>query len=311
VEVIVMNDVYDVVIVGGGAAGLSGALVLSRARRRVAVVDAGSPRNAPAEHMHGYLSRDGMPPSDLLKAGRVEVEGYGGEVIDDRVVGIDPGFFVRLESGRVLRARRILVAAGLRDVLPEVPGLQERWGKTVLHCPYCHGWEVRDRPLGVLAHPEVYGSDMVLHQVELVRQWSDDVVFFPRGYELSAEQRQRLAARDIRVVEGAVERVEDGLVRLEDGGVVEREAVFVAPKFVPNDDLLIELGCEVENGLVKVDPTGRTSAFGVWAIGNVADPMAQVIGAAAAGVKAAAALNADLVQEDIERAVEEHRKHGL
>jgi thioredoxin reductase len=306
-----MNDVYDVVVVGGGAAGLSGALVLSRARRRVAVVDAGSPRNAPAEHMHGYLSRDGMPPLELLKVGRSEVEGYGGEIIDDRVVGIDHGFFVRLESGRVLRARRVLVAAGLRDVLPDVPGLKERWGKSVLHCPYCHGWEVADRPIGVLAHPEAWGSDMVLHQVELVRQWSDDVVFFPRGYKLSEEELQRLAARDIRVVEGAVERVEDGLVRLEDGSVVEREAVFVAPKFVPNDELLVELGCEVENGYVKVDPSGRSSEFGVWAVGNVSNPMAQVIGAAAAGVNAAAALNADLVQEDIERAVEVHRKHGL
>jgi len=306
-----MNDVYDVVVVGGGAAGLSGALVLSRARRRVAVVDAGSPRNAPAEHMHGYLSRDGMAPGDLLKVGRGEVEGYGGEVIDDRVVGIDHGFFVRLESGRVLRARRVLVASGLRDVLPDVPGLQEGWGKTVLHCPYCHGWEVRDRPVGVLAHPEVYGSGMVLHQVELVRQWSDDVAFFPRGYELSDEERQRLAARDIRVVEGVVARVEDGAVRMEDGGVVEREAVFVAPQFVPNDGLLRALGCEVEDGRVVVDPAGRSSVFGVWAVGNVADPMAQVIGAAAEGVKAAAALNADLVQEDIERAVEQRRRHGL
>ncbi|MBO2446154.1 NAD(P)/FAD-dependent oxidoreductase [Actinomadura barringtoniae] len=310
-----MNDVYDVVVVGGGAGGLSGALVLSRARRRVAVVDAGSPRNAPAEHMHGYLSRDGMAPGDLLKVGRGEVEGYGGEVIDDRVVGIDPGFFVRLESGRVLRARRILVASGLKDVLPDVPGLQEGWGKTVLHCPYCHGWEVRDRPVGVLAHPEVYGSGMVLHQVELVRQWSDDVVFFPRGYELSDEERQRLAARDIRVVEGVVAAVEDGSVRMSDGNAVEREAVFVAPRFVPNDELLRELGCEVEvdveNGQVQVDAFGRTSEFGVWAVGNVVDPMAQVISAAAGGVKAAAALNADLVQEDIERAVEQHRKHGL
>jgi thioredoxin reductase len=134
----------DVVVVGGGAAGLSAALVLVRARRMVVVVDAGAPRNAPAAHMHGFLSRDGMPPRELLAAGRAEVSSYGGRLIDDTVVGVEPGFHVRLASGAHLRTRRILVATGLRDELPDLPGVRERWGRDLLHCPYCHGYEVRD-----------------------------------------------------------------------------------------------------------------------------------------------------------------------
>jgi thioredoxin reductase len=141
---------YDVVIVGGGAAGLSAALVLGRARRRVAVIDAGSPCNAPATHMHGYLSRDGMPPAELLAAGRNEVASYGVQIIDDVVGRIDPGFTVHRGNGDVLAARRIVVTTGIDDELPDIPGVRERWGQDLLHCPYCHGWEVRDPPLGVL-----------------------------------------------------------------------------------------------------------------------------------------------------------------
>src|SRR5690349_15705605 len=133
---------YDVVVVGGGAAGLSAALVLTRARRKVLVLDAGTPRNAPAAHMQGFLSRDGMAPSELLAVGRAEVAGYGVEVVEDRVLGIDPGFTVRLAGGRFLTARRVLVATGVRDELPDIEGVRERWGRDLLHCPYCHGWEV-------------------------------------------------------------------------------------------------------------------------------------------------------------------------
>jgi thioredoxin reductase len=140
----------DGVVVGGGAAGLSAALVLGRARRRVAVVDAGAPRNAPAAHMQGFLSRDGMSPADLLTVGRAEVTGYGVELVKDQVIGIEGGFVVPLAGSRVLKARRILVATGVRDELPEIPGVRERWGRDLLHCPYCHGWEVRDQPIGVL-----------------------------------------------------------------------------------------------------------------------------------------------------------------
>src|SRR5690242_5246649 len=183
---------YDVIIVGGGAAGLSAALVLGRARRRVAIVDAGAPRNAPAAHMQGFLSRDGMPPAELLAAGRAEVARYGVDLVADRVVGIEPGFSVRLAGGRVLRARRILVTTGVHDRLPDIPGARQRWGLDLLHCPYCHGWEVRDQPLGVLGTQP--GS--VQHAL-LVRQWSEDVVFIAHTHPLTAADSTQLRARGI------------------------------------------------------------------------------------------------------------------
>jgi thioredoxin reductase len=302
-----MRD-YDVVVVGGGAAGLSAALVLARARRTVAVVDAGGPRNAPAAHMHGFLSRDGMPPHDLVAAGRAEVAGYGGSLIDDTVVDVAPGFYVRLAGGSSLHARRILVATGLRDELPDIPGVRERWGRDLLHCPYCHGYEVRDQPLGMLG-----GSPEAVQHALLVRQWSPDVVLFPHTDAVGPAQRELLTARGIRVVEGAVARLvvhNDQLQGVELGGgtVIPRAAVFVRPRFVPNADLLTGLGCAVdEHGWVVHDPIGRTSVAGVWVAGNAADPRAQVISAAGQGSAAAIALNADLVDEDVKHALADHR----
>ena len=193
------TQTYDVVIVGGGAAGLSAALVLGRARRRVAVVDAGAPRNAPAAHMQGYLSRDGMPPAELLAVGRAEVASYGVELIEDVVDAIDPGFTVHLGDGRALDARRVLVTTGVRDDLPDIPGVRERWGQDLLHCPYCHGWEVRDQPLGVLGT----NPGSILH-AQLIRQWSDDVIYFAHRQEPTETEAVELDARGIRVVHGEV-----------------------------------------------------------------------------------------------------------
>jgi thioredoxin reductase len=296
---------YDVVVVGGGAAGLSAALVLGRARRAVAVVDGGAPRNAPAAHMQGFLSRDGIPPAELLAVGRAEVEGYDVDVIRDQVTEIEPGFVVRLAGGRELHARRVLIATGITDELPDIPGVRERWGRDLLHCPYCHGWEVRDEPLGVLG--TLPGS--VQHAL-LVRQWSDDIVFFVHTYEPTPAELAQLAARGVQVVHGEIARLvvdADRLtgVQLATGRVIERRAVFVRPGNTPHADGLLQgLGCAVNDaGFAIVDATGRTSAFGVWAAGNVADPRAQVITAAGAGSAAAIAINADLVQDDTESAL--------
>jgi thioredoxin reductase len=295
---------YDVVVIGGGAAGLSAGLVLARARRTVAVVDAGAPRNAPAAHMQGFLSRDGLPPQDLLTLGRDEVTSYGGTLIDGSVAAAtrraDSGFEVRLDTGSVLTARRLLVATGLHDVLPDIPGVRERWGRDLLHCPYCHGYEVRDQPLGVLG-----GTDDAVQHAQLIRQWSPDVVLFPHTDTLTAPQREQLAAREIGVVEGTVQRLvveDDHLtgVELEQGRVVRRAAVFVRPRFVPSTDLLVSLGCDVDgDGWVRADAVGHTTVPGVSVAGNVANPRAQVITAAGEGSAAAIALNADLVDDDV------------
>jgi thioredoxin reductase len=232
------------------------------------------------------------------------VSGYGGRLMDDTVVGVEPGFQVRLANASPLEARRILVATGLRDELPEIPGVRERWGRDLLHCPYCHGYEVRDQPLGVLG-----GAPEAVQHALLVRQWSPDLTLFPHTDAVGPEQREFLTARGIRIIEGTVARLVVGNDRLQgvelgDGTVIPRTAVFVRPRFVPNADLLTGLGCELdENGWVVHDPTGRTTVAGVWVAGNAADPRAQAISAAGQGSAAAIALNADLVDEDVQRAL--------
>jgi thioredoxin reductase len=224
------------------------------------------------------------------------------------VAGVEPGFRVRLASGSQLQARRVLVATGLRDELPEIPSVRERWGRDLLHCPYCHGYEVRDQPLGVLG-----GTPEAVQHTLLVRQWSPDVTLFPHTDVLSPEQREQLSARDIRIVEGVVARLvvdNDRLhgVELVGGTVIPRTAVFVRPRFVPNAELLTSLGCAMdEHGWVVHDPAGRTTVAGVWVAGNAADARAQVISAAGEGSAAAIALNADLVDEDVKRALADHR----
>ena len=313
------QNTYDVVVVGGGAAGLSAALVLGRSRRSVLVVDAGQPRNAPAEGVHGFLTRDGMNPLELLELGRAEVRGYGGEIISGRVQSarrVDDTYFALTldQDDRTLTARRLLIATGLVDELPAIPGIRERWGHDVIHCPYCHGWEVRDQPIGVLAT-----SSMALHQVVLFRQLTSDLVLFTHtAPPLTDEQLEELAARDVRVVPGIVDRLEienDHLVgvRLQDGTVFPRTALVVAPRFVARSEVLAQLGlkpAEHATGgefVAGTDISGRTEVPGVWVAGNVTDLSATVVTAASEGVLAAAMLNYDLALEDTRSALTVHR----
>ncbi|MEV6814843.1 bifunctional NAD(P)/FAD-dependent oxidoreductase/class I SAM-dependent methyltransferase [Micromonospora sp. NPDC051296] len=316
-----MDDRYDVVVVGGGAAGLAGAATLARARRTVLVVDAGEPRNAPAGGVHNYLGREGMPPAQLMAVGRDEVTGYGGQIVDGRVTAVDrdgADFVVTVDGGRTLRARRLLVTTGLIDELPEVPGVAERWGRDVLHCPYCHGWEVRDRRIGVLAT-----GPLAMHHAQLWRQWSPHVLLLLHDAPApDAEEQERLAARGITVVPGpvaALEVADDTLtgVRLASGETVALDAVVVATRMTARAGLLDSLGLapvdvetagQVIGRQIPADPTGATAVPGVWVAGNVADVFAQVIRAAGAGMLAGAAINGDLVGEDTRDAVTEHRR---
>jgi thioredoxin reductase len=307
---------YDVIVVGGGAAGLSGALALARSRRSVLVVDDGTPRNAPAAGVHNYLTRDGVPPSEISAIGRQEVIGYGGELVAGTVTTArreDDGFTVGLADGTTYQGRRLLVTTGLTDVLPDVPGLAERWGKEVLHCPYCHGWEVRDQAIGVLAT-----SPMAVHQAQLFRQLSDDVtLFLHTAPELTDEQWEQLAARGIAVIQGKVEQIEvdnDRLtgVRLEGGKVIRRQAMAIQTTMRARADFLADLGLETTvleaDGItigtaIKVDAMGATQVPGVFAAGNVTDPKATVMPAAASGLMAGGGLNFDLITEETRLAV--------
>jgi thioredoxin reductase len=306
---------YDVIVIGGGAAGLSGALALVRSRRSVLVVDDGTPRNAPAEGVHNYLTRDGVPPAELYAIGRQEVAGYGGEFASGTVTAVRRNelFTVELADGTTYQGRRLLVTTGLTDVLPDVPGLAERWGRDVLHCPYCHGWEVRDQAIGVLAV-----SEMATFQALLFRQLSDDVtLFLHTAPEPTDEQWEQLAARGISVVQGKVEQLEvenDKLtgVRLEGGRVIPRQALAVQTSMRARAGFLVDLGLEtveqemaglVMGTVVAADPTGATAVPGVFVAGNVTDARATVMPAAAAGLLAAGGINGDLIQEETRLAV--------
>jgi thioredoxin reductase len=300
---------FDVVIIGGGVAGQSAALVMGRARRRVVVVDDGRPRNAPASAAYGFLSRDGMPPHQLLAISRAELEPYGVHFVDGTVEDVEEapdGWDVTTADGRTLRGRQLVLASGLRDVLPDLPGARETWGRGLLQCPYCHGWEVRDQALGVLGTAETS-----IQQALLVRQWSEDVTFFPHGTDdLRKEDEHKLRSRGIRIAPGAaaafvLEQSDDGApqpisgVRLTDGQVIPCTAVFCEPEAEAGSPLLSALGCELRaDGCVSTDEIGRTSVHRTWAVGNAADPAAQLIPAAGDAYRVAVAINAFLVEED-------------
>ncbi|MEU9982880.1 NAD(P)/FAD-dependent oxidoreductase [Streptomyces sp. NPDC050856] len=313
------DSTVDAVVIGGGAAGLSGALMLARSRRSVVVIDSGTPRNAPAAGVHGLLGLDGTPPAELLHKGTEEVRRYGGLVVAGQVVSAapatasaegDPRFTVTLADGRTLRARRLLVATGLRDELPDIPGLAEHWGHGVVHCPYCHGWEVRDEPIGVLA-----AGPASVHHALLFRQLTDDLVYFTRGTGLDRDTRARFAARDIRVVDTpvtAIDAAEDGTiagVRLADTQVVARRVLAVATRMQARTDGLDELKLpvrELPGGMGRHFATGTagtTEVPGVWVAGNATDLTAQVGASAAAGALAGAHINADLATADTHAAL--------
>jgi thioredoxin reductase len=313
------DETVDAVVIGGGAAGLNGALMLARSRRSVVVIDAGAPRNAPAAGVHGLLGLDGIPPAELLRIGREEVRGYGGLVVAGEVISAAPAapsaagdlrFAVTLTDGSTVRARRVLVATGLRDVLPELPGLAEHWGHGVVHCPYCHGWEVRDEPIGVLAV-----GPASIHQALLFRQLTDDLVYFAGGTELDGDARARFAARGIQVVDTPVEAVESAAdggiagVRLSEGQFVPRRVLAVATGMqartegldglrLPMPDLPGGMGRSFVSGMA-----GLTEVPGVWVAGNATDPFAQVGASAAAGALAGAHMNAHLVTADTDEAL--------
>ena len=311
-----MTRTHVAVVGGGGAAGLSAALTLGRSRRRVLVLDTGEPRNATSPHAHNLLTHDGTPPAELLAAARAEVEAYGVEVRPGRAVGARPlpgedlAFEVTTDDGATVTARRVVVATGQRDRLPDVPGLAARWGRDALHCPYCHGWEVRDRPLVVLADTGPSGH----HRALLVRQLSEDVtLLLEPGAALSPEAAADLSARDVRVVQAAATGVQvddDALtgIVLDDGTVLPCDAVFVAPYAVVDEDLLAGLGLAAQPFLlggedrgraVQVDPVGATSVPGVWAAGNVTGPHHALPSSIAAGSVVGAMVNWSLVESDV------------
>lgn len=310
------EELYDAVIVGAGTAGLSAALVLGRSGRRVLVLDGGEPRNAPAEASHGFFTRDGIHPGEMLGIGREQLEPYPSvEYRAGRATeasGVDGTFEVILENGEVVTARKLMLATGVADVLPERPGFRELWGKGVYHCPYCHGWEVRYKPLAVLASPEA-----AFERVALIRNWSRDIVLLTDGESgLSAEDRDKLDTLSVPVyeerishLEGDPTRQDDGLKRVvfESGATLEREGLFYVPLQRQRSGLAYNLGCEITAPvptveLVKANPmTRETTVSGVYSVGDtVAGPGQSVVVASASGAGAAYVLNHALAIQDAE-----------
>lgn len=304
----------DVVVIGGSAAGLAATLQLSRQRRSVIVVDDGRPRNAPAAHMHSFLGREGEPPGDLLAKGREEVRGYGAEVLNGRAVQVSrdgDSFAVTLDGGAVLMARRILVATGMSDDLPKVEGLAEHWGRDVIHCPFCHGYEFRDqRMVQLVTHP------LGLHATPMLRQLTAQLtVVIAEGVEVPEEQSSQLVAAGVQLRTGveATRVLEDSTGRvsgleLNDGAQLTADVILVGPGFHPRVEALAELGLRPElhatgmGEVIAVDPTGATAIEGVFAAGSVTDPSQQVLVAAAEGSRVGAAVAVSLANQDLSAA---------
>ncbi len=313
------NSFYDVLVIGGGAAGLSAALMLGRTQRRVAVVDGGEPRNAPAHGVHGFLSRDGISPAELLATGRDQARHYGADIINGTVVaaggGVEQGFEVTLDDGRRLRGRRLLITTGLVDELPDIPGLRERWGRDVLHCPFCHGWEVRDQAIGVLGT-----GPWSVHQALLFRQWSSNITLFLNdAVDPSGDEIEQLAARGVKVLPGAVETVRvDGdalkAVVLAGGPEVAVDAVVVGTRVHARLDAFNGLGLAAVphpmgiGDYLETDAEGATSVPGVWAAGNVTDMRAQVLASAAAASWTAVMINNSLMDEEMDSDLAAYRE---
>jgi len=303
-----------VAIIGGGSAGLSAALTLARARRSVIVVDGGEPRNAPAQAAHGLLGLEGINPLQLLVKGRDEASFYGARIVHAGVVEAMPetaaddgGFVVRLDDGYEVRASQLLIATGVVDELPDVPGLAQRWGRDVVHCPYCHGWEIRDERIGLLAT-----GPMSALQALLFRQWSAQMWFFPNGIDFPADQLAKLVAMGITVVPGSVSGLDVAADRLtavclDDGRRVGLEALAVPALTRARLDGLQGLALETVTNAAGVavvaDGTGHTSIPGVWAAGNVVNPGMQVSESAANGARVAMTINTELVFARADRAV--------
>ena len=298
----------DVAIVGGGAAGLSAALVLGRARRNVLVLDAGQPRNAAAPHAYGFLGHDGISGTELLHRGRAEVRGYGVAIVDTRVLDLTPTAderFIVTTSVGVWEARSIVLATGLTDALPPIDGLAEIWGVDAAECQFCHGWEVRDRAIAVVGT-----TDKLPRTAASLTQWSRDVTLISSdALTFAPAVSARLDAAGVRIVPKDVRRFATDRGRLRavvctDGAEIVREAIFVAMPTRAASDLASRL-CNVDaSGFAIVDSEGRTSRSGVWSAGNATDRIAKLVHAAAAGSRAAASVNGYLFERDLSAAMD-------
>lgn len=290
---------YEAIVVGGSFAGLSAAMQLARGRVKVCVVDSGEPRNRFAEHSHGFFGQDGAPPLEMIAQARDKVLAYPNVTFMEgrasKVRAESGRFAVELARGEQVIGKRLVLAYGIVDLLPELPGLRERWGKTVLHCPYCHGYEFGGRPLGVLS-----AGAISYHQAQLIPEWGPTTLFLDGQQEPDAEAFAKLSARGVTVERARVVAVEgEATVRLEDGRAVALAGLYLAPRFELASDLHAQLGCAMDDAplgkIIKAGERRETSVPGVFAAGDAARLFSNATLASADGVLAAAGVHFSLV----------------
>jgi thioredoxin reductase len=290
---------YDAIVVGGSFAGLSAAMQLARGRLQVCVIDAGKPRNRFAEHSHGFFGQDGAPPLAMIAQAREKVLAYPNVKFiagsAQTVTGADGAFELELASGERVQGKKLVLAYGIVDHLPEIPGLQERWGKTVLHCPYCHGYEFGGRPLGVLAT-----GALATHQAQLIPEWGPTTFFLNEQPEPDAETLQKLAARKVTIERARVIGVEgEATVKLADGRSVELAGLYLGPRAELASSLHAQLGCELDAGpmgpILRANDKRETTVAGVFAAGDIARLFSNATLASADGVLAAGGVHFSLV----------------
>jgi thioredoxin reductase len=296
----------DTIIIGGGAAGLTAALYLGRFRRKVALFDNGKQANRFSHAAHGFFTRDGTAPSELIEIGHEQLRQYETVTIQSGTVSSikpsDEHFTLNLDDGTHLTSRKILLATGLKDNIPDIQGLEALWGRSVFHCPYCDGYEMRDQPIAIIGH-----SATGLHYAKLLRLLTDDIVLCTDGSASpTGEELDALQSYDVKIIESPIERLEGNNEQLEaivftDGQKLERKAIFLRPHTEQAAPFAEQLGLKMdENHLVEIDEFGRSSVSGVYAAGDMAARMRQLVIAVMQGASAAIGINNDLIDEDFE-----------
>ncbi len=298
---------FDVIVIGGGFAGTAAAINLARARRTVCIIDDGKPRNRTSEQMHGVLGSDGVRPTILLERGHTEFSRYGGVIVPDRVESLvrsaGGNWVAEAASGESMTASQVLVATGITDSLPEVPGLRDMWGSRVFHCPYCHGYEVTGKTVGVIGGKN---PAFTFKMASLLTKWSESVTLHLNGLDPTSEQLQRLEATGVVLDRDGVVRVspaagnDTSVEVMTASGTTRYDACFTGPDFIPNDELLRKAGCTVSDGWVSSEG-GKTSQPGLWAVGNVISSPDQVSQAIGTGAGVAIAIDQHLFDEESAR----------